>query len=58
MAAYIFSLDSQEALRECITNGVYGTIFNKQPDGHWKGYHEGTLADYTSMKEGDYVFFS
>ncbi len=63
-AAYVFSLGKKDSkdvvngnLTKCIKNGVYGTIFKTQPTKVWKVPQEGTLADYVSMKEGDYVFF-
>jgi len=57
MAGYIFSLNSLESLDWCIENGVYGTKFPKPGNGFWRISHEGTFADYLSMKEGDTIYF-
>lgn len=56
MAGYIFTLNSLESLREIAQSGVYSTMLNI-PDGTWKAHHEGTFADYLSMKDGDNVYF-
>lgn len=56
MAGYIFTLNSLESLREIAQSGVYSTMLNI-PDGTWKSHHEGTFADYLSMKDGDNVYF-
>ncbi|WP_205825373.1 hypothetical protein [Bacillus sp. RO1] len=58
MAGYIFNLDSEESLVYCIENGIYGTNFKKIPDNNiWRKEHEGTFADYLSMKEQDNIYF-
>ena len=57
MAGYIFNLDSDESLIYCIENGLYGTRMNIPDNKIWKLQHEGTFADYLSMKEGDNVYF-
>ena len=56
MAGYIFSLDSPDSLRRYATNGVYATKLSA-PTTAWLGHHEGTFADYASMKAGDNVYF-
>lgn len=63
MAGYIFNLKAQNNpniafnnLKELIKSGAYSTNMNL-PTGHWKTYHEGTFADYMTMKEGDNVYF-
>ncbi|MEK4082223.1 hypothetical protein [Solibacillus sp. FSL K6-1126] len=56
MAGYIFTLNSLHSLREIAQSGVYSTKLNI-PDGTWKAHHEGTFADYLSMKAGDNVYF-
>lgn len=56
MAGYIMTLDSQESLERCILTGTYSTKMS-QPNGKWRMHHEGTFADYLSMKEGNYIFF-
>ena len=56
MAGYIMTLDSEESLNQCILTGTYSTKMS-QPNGKWRTHHEGTFADYLSMKEGDYIFF-
>lgn len=56
MAGYIFTLNSLDSLRVIAQSGVYSTKLNI-PDGSWKAQHEGTFADYLSMKAGDNVYF-
>ncbi|MEH6944729.1 hypothetical protein [Bacillus sp. JJ722] len=56
MAGFIFSLDSEESLQECIENGVYSTNFKSLTKNFWNAAYEGTFADYISMKEGDFIF--
>ncbi|CEH33997.1 hypothetical protein [Romboutsia lituseburensis] len=62
MAGYIFSLNDINALDFCVENGVYSTNLSPptvKRDGSivWKTHHEGTFADYFSMKPGDNVYF-
>ncbi|WP_042470588.1 hypothetical protein [Bacillus ndiopicus] len=57
MAGYIFTLDSYDSLKEIIKNGVYSTNINIPKKNVWIPAHEGTFADYFSMKEGDNVYF-
>lgn len=56
MAGYLFSLDSQHSLLESIRRGVYSTRLSS-PQNVWRTSHEGTFADYSSMKEGDNIYF-
>ena len=56
MAGYIFSFDSLNSLREVVASGVYSTNLNI-PSNDWRREHEGTFADYFSMKAGDNVYF-
>lgn len=56
MAGYIFSLDNLDSLKLYTRNGVYATKF-RSPLGYWAVHHEGTFADYASMKAGDNVYF-
>lgn len=56
MAGFLFSLDSEESLISCLNRGIYSTRLS-QPSNVWSMAHEGTFADYCSMKEGDYVYF-
>lgn len=56
MAGYIFSLDNIDSLRLYTTNGVYATKLSS-PLGSWKAHHEGTFADYSTMQEGDNIYF-
>lgn len=56
MAGFLFSLDNEESLIECINRGVYSTRLS-EPGNVWGIHHEGTFADYSSMKEGDNVYF-
>lgn len=56
MAGFLFSLDNQQSLITCINNGVYSTRLSS-PNKIWGIPHEGTFADYSSMKEGDNIYF-
>ncbi|MBN1311977.1 MAG: hypothetical protein JXB30_11220 [Anaerolineae bacterium] len=56
MAGYIFSLDNLDSLRLYTMNGVYATKLSKPPHA-WRTHHEGTFADYATMKEGDSIYF-
>src|SRR5699024_5385118 len=58
MAGYIFNLDNKQSLKDSIANGVYSTILKSTPKNNlWNTAHEGTFADYLTMKEGDNVYF-
>lgn len=63
MAGYIFNLKRENNnevaynnLKELISSGAYSTNMTL-PSGHWKAHHEGTFADFMTMKEGDNVYF-
>lgn len=59
MAGYIFALGNKEnekILSDIIKTGVYSTNL-KIEKIFWNKSHEGTLADFLSMKEGDNVYF-
>src|SRR5713101_6871410 len=56
MAGYIFSLDSLDSLLLYTTNGVYGTKLSS-PSHSWRAHHEGTFADYATMRAGDNIYF-
>jgi hypothetical protein len=56
MAGYIFGLDSLDSLRLYTRNGAYATKLSA-PTTVWLGHHEGTFADYASMKAGDNIYF-
>lgn len=57
MAGYVFNLNDYESLENCIENGVYSTILSEPKKNLWGRPHEGTFADYMSMKDGDNVYF-
>ncbi|BDH60305.1 hypothetical protein MTP04_04350 [Lysinibacillus sp. PLM2] len=57
MAGYIFTLDSIESLHRLTESGVYSTNLKIPSKNIWKTHHEGTLADFLSMTEGDNVYF-
>lgn len=57
LSGYIFNLNNIESLRYCIENGVYSTNLTPPKKNLWKIHHEGTFADYLSMKQGDNVYF-
>ena len=56
MAGYIFTIDNIDTLKEIIAEGVYSTRL-KVNTSSWGIHHEGTFADYLSMKEGDNIYF-
>jgi hypothetical protein len=56
MAGYIMTLKTVESLENYASNGVYSTIISL-PRGHWLGHHEGTFADFATMKQGDNIYF-
>lgn len=57
MAGYIMTLDSLESLEECIRTGTYSTYLSDPTNNSWRAHHEGTFADYFSMKENDNIYF-
>lgn len=57
MAGYIMTLDSLESLKECVQTGIYSTKLSDPKNGYWNKQHEGTFADYLSMKENDNIYF-
>jgi hypothetical protein len=56
MAGYIFNLDSIRSLKACFSKGIYATKLSK-PKGCWKKHHEGTFADYVTMRPKDNIYF-
>jgi len=56
LAGYIITLSNEEALRRYARYGVYATQMSV-PVGGWYRAHEGTFADYATMKSGDNVYF-
>jgi len=56
MAGYLFLLDSNTALENCIRNGIYSTRLNV-PNGRWRAHHEATFGDYITMQQADNVYF-
>lgn len=56
MAGYIMTLDSLDSLKACIKNGTYSTNLS-EPNGKWRTHHEGTFADFLSMRSGDNIYF-
>lgn len=56
MAGYIFSVNSKTNVFDVIRQGYYSTKLNINSK-KWGTHHEGTMADYLSMKEGDNVYF-
>lgn len=57
MAGYLITLNDERSLEECIRTGSYSTILHSPRYGSWGVNHEGTFADYISMKENDRIFF-
>lgn len=56
MAGYIMNLNNIDSLELCIKTGTYSTNLST-PKGTWLRHHEGTFADYLSMKESDNIYF-
>lgn len=57
LAGYIFSLDNVNSLNMCIDTGIYSTNLSEPKNNIWNIPHEGTFADYLSMKPGDNIYF-
>ncbi len=57
MAGYIFNLNSMDALKRIVQTGVYSTRFKQTNKKHWSVHHEGTFADFLSMRPGDNIYF-
>jgi hypothetical protein len=56
MAGFLFSLNNELSLIDSINKGIYSTRLSA-PNNVWRIHHEGTFADYCSMREGDNVYF-
>jgi hypothetical protein len=58
MAGYLFLLSEVDSLIRCIEQGYYATIFNLRADNRvWLKPYEATFGDYSTMHEGDNVYF-
>jgi hypothetical protein len=57
MAGYLFSLNSLDSLRLYTASGVYATKLSAPSNNRWLAPHEGTFADYATMREGDNIYF-
>jgi hypothetical protein len=57
MAGFIISLDNPESLKLYTKHGAYATKLSAPKTAAWKAHHEGTFADYASMKAGDNIYF-
>ncbi|MGL5478843.1 MAG: hypothetical protein ACRDCB_07355 [Clostridium sp.] len=67
MAGYIMSLNDKKAIDYCFETGTYSTRLslpkqysnsnNETYPSYWSNPQEGTLADYSTMKEGDNIYF-
>lgn len=51
------TLNSLESLKEIVKSGMYATMLSAPKNKNWKAHHEGTFADYCSMKAGDSIYF-
>lgn len=56
MAGYIVNINNMESLIKIMEEGIYSTKFSMS-SSQWGQHHEGTFADYLSMKEGDNIYF-
>lgn len=50
-------LDSLESLELYTKFGVYATKLSEPKNNKWKTHHEGTFADFLTMKVGDNIYF-
>ncbi|MGN0384388.1 MAG: hypothetical protein ACI4EX_00715 [Lachnospiraceae bacterium] len=57
MAGYIMTISDLESLEMCFKTGIYSTIMSNPRNNSWGIHHEGTFADYLSMKQGDSIYF-
>ena len=57
MAGYIMTISDLESLEMCFKTGIYSTIMSDPKNNSWGIHHEGTFADYLSMKHGDSIYF-
>lgn len=57
MAGYLFLVNTEDALRQCIETGTYSTLVSNPHNGIWSGPAEGTFADFATMQPGDNVYF-
>jgi hypothetical protein len=57
VAGYLISLDSQASLQTCVNSGIYSTKLSDPRGDKWQTHHEGTFADYCSMRPGDHIYF-
>lgn len=57
MAGYLFNLDSDRSLEDSFRHGMYSTRLSDPGNGVWRIHHEGTFADFSSMKAGDNIYF-
>lgn len=66
MAGFIVSLggaslkkeeDIEKLVSKVISAGVYSTNLNIPMKNEWGAVHEGTFADFLTMKEGDHIYF-
>lgn len=51
------TISDLESLESCVRTGTYSTILSDPQNNNWGIHHEGTFADYYSMKEGDHIYF-
>lgn len=56
-AGWIFNLNSEEALKYYIKEGVYSTRIKPPKKNGWSIAYLGTIADYASMQAGELVYF-
>jgi hypothetical protein len=56
VAGYVIAVDKRASLSELAGSGLYGTILSN-PRGYWGVHHEGTFADFASMRDGDRMYF-
>ena len=67
MAGYIMNLNNHSALTKCFETGTYSTKISLPREyankngriypAYWSSPQEGTLADYSTMKPGDNIYF-
>ena len=57
MAGFIFTMNNQMALEDCMIRGFYSTNLSEPENNRWRIHHEGTFIDFMSMIPGDNVYF-
>jgi hypothetical protein len=57
MAGYVIGLSASADVERYCAGGIYGTKLKVPTRGGWLVPHEGTFADFATMRPGDHVYF-